>query len=56
MSTFNIEGLSEDELLKVQKEISEALIQILNRTEKESNSILEKYGLKCQILFELKAR
>jgi hypothetical protein len=56
MNRTDLENLSDKELLKIQKEISEALIRILNKTEKESNEILEKYGLKCQIVFELKEK
>lgn len=54
MDRINIEKLSDKKLLELQDSISSQLVDILNKTDKEINEILSKYGLKAQILFELK--
>ena len=54
MDKVNIEKLNDKDLLRLQDEISSQLVGILNKTDKEINDILSKYGLKAQILFELK--
>lgn len=54
MNKIDVEKLSDKELLKVQDEISSKLVDILNKTDKDINEILSIYGLKAQILFELK--
>lgn len=54
MNRIDVEKLSDKELLRVQDEISSKLVDILNRTDKEINEVLSVYGLKAQILFELK--
>lgn len=54
MNRIDVEKLNDKELLRLQDEISSKLVDILNRTDKEINDILNTYGLKAQILFELK--
>ena len=54
MERVNVEKLNDKELLMLQDEISSQLVSILNKTDKDINDILSKYGLKAQILFELK--
>lgn len=54
MDRVDIEKLSDKKLLELQDAISSQLVDILNKTDKEINDILSKYGLKAQILFELK--
>ena len=54
MNKVDVEKLNDKELLRLQDEISSKLVDILNKTDKEINDILNIYGLKAQILFELK--
>jgi hypothetical protein len=54
MNRVDVEKLNDKELLRLQDEISSQLVSILNKTDKDINEILSKYGLKAQILFELK--
>lgn len=54
MNKVDVEKLNDKELLRLQDEISSRLVDILNKTDKEINDILSTYGLKAQILFELK--
>jgi hypothetical protein len=54
MERVDIEKLSDKKLLELQEAISSQLVEILNKTDKDINQILSKYGLKAQILFELK--
>jgi hypothetical protein len=54
MNRVDVEKLNDKELLRLQDDISSKLVNILNKTDKEINDILNVYGLKAQILFELK--
>lgn len=54
MNKIDVEALSDKDLLRLQDDVSSCLVDILNKTDKEINEILGKYGLKAQILFELK--
>lgn len=54
MNRIDVEKLNDKELLRLQDDISSKLVDILNKTDKEINDILNTYGLKAQILFELK--
>ena len=54
MNKIDVETLSDKDLVRLQDDISSNLVNILNKTDKEINEILNKYGLKAQILFELK--
>lgn len=54
MNKIDVEALNDKDLVMLQDDISSSLVDILNKTDKEINSILSKYGLKAQILFELK--
>lgn len=54
MERVDVESLSNKQLLELQDAISSQLVEILNKTDKDINDILSKYGLKAQVLFELK--
>ena len=54
MERVDVENLSNKQLLELQDAISSQLVEILNKTDKDINDILSKYGLKAQVLFELK--
>lgn len=54
MNKIDVEKLNDKELLRLQDDMSSKLVDILNKTDKEINDILSVYGLKAQILFELK--
>ena len=54
MERVDVESLSNKQLLELQDTISSQLVEILNKTDKDINDILSKYGLKAQVLFELK--
>lgn len=53
MNKIDIEKLTDKQLLKVQETISKRLSAILNKADRDANKVLEKYGLKAQIVFEL---
>lgn len=56
MSNVDIEKMTEEELLEVQKIISARLSEIINSANKEANDFLERYGIETHIVFEIKKK
>lgn len=55
-SNSDLKKLSEDQLVELQKEISDKLIKIINKANKDANKMLKKYGLETTMVMEIKEK
>ena len=52
----DVEKLSDEELLKLQAAISDKIVNIINKANKDANKILNIYGMEVQLVMELKKK
>jgi hypothetical protein len=52
----DVNKLSEEELAKLEKAISEKIIKIINKANEDANKILSVYGMETQMIMEIKEK
>ena len=56
MKKLDIEKLNEDQLAQLQKTISDRMIDIINKANKDANEVLSAYDIEAQLVIELKKK
>jgi hypothetical protein len=56
LNPVDINKLSEEEFKKLEAELSDKIIKIINKANEDANQILSKYGLETQMVMEIKQK
>lgn len=56
MKKLDIEKLNEEQLAQLQKTISDKMIDIINKANKDANEFLSTYDMEAQLVIELKKK
>jgi hypothetical protein len=56
MKKLDIEKLNEEQLAQLQKTISDRMIDIINKANKDANEFLSAYDIEAQLVIELKKK